>query len=158
MTDRPPPEHTSRMPWPDGFAEPRPAAALRKLAAGRGWDAECTYSRGSVPGVRKDTYRLVHVVAVRFRRGGRAGFVAYEAPVTGAPKWTAKTCLVQGFDHRPVTTGLGVTGVQEYLAESPGWTGERVNVWADVLRAKAAAQAAAAKEKAKNTPKKAKVI
>ncbi len=156
MTDWPHPEHTSRQPWPEGFKQPSAAVTLRDMAIRHGWRAELTYARGHVPGVG-DRRNLVHSVAVRFVRDGRLGYVVYEARADRKLDWVAKTFMVSGRDHWPVSVGLGVTDVKTYLVESQGWTGAQVAAWGQACRLRLTEQKVAQKAAAKARPKKAKV-
>jgi hypothetical protein len=126
------------------------------MAIRHGWRAELTYARGHVPGVG-DRRNLVHSVAVRFVRDGRLGYVVYEARADRKLDWVAKTFMVSGRDHWPVSVGLGVTDVKTYLVESQRWTGAQVAGWAQALRAKLIQQKEARKAAAKARAKKAKV-
>jgi hypothetical protein len=96
-------------------------------------------------------------VAVRFVRDGRLGYVVYEARADRKLDWVAKTFMVSGRDHWPVSVGLGVTDVKTYLVESQGWTGAQVAAWGQACRLRLTEQKVAQKAAAKARPKKAKV-
>lgn len=147
------------MPWPEGFVKPGAAVSLLGMAERHGWTGRLTYARGHVPGVG-DRKNLVHSVAVRFRDGAlaRGGYVVYEAVADGRKlAWTAKTLMVYGRDHWPVSVGLGVTEVKRYLADGRSWDSQAVLRWSQALRAELAQKKAAAAASAKARPKKAKV-
>lgn len=153
----PPPEHTSRDPWPEGFAAPSGIATLRKLAEGAGWEAHVQYARGWKWGVGTNM-ALVHSVALKLHHVGtaRAAVVVYEAKAAAEKlSWTADTVWVMGQDLSAYG-GLGVTDLKVYLAEAPGWTAEELGDWVLLRKEEAVVKAERAKAKAKTAPKKAK--
>lgn len=159
MSDWPEPEHTSAMPWPEGFVKPSAAVSLLGMAERHGWTGRLTYARGHVPGVG-ERRNLVHSVAVRFSDGAlaRGGYVVYEAVADGRKlAWVAKTLMVYGRDHWPVSVGLGVVEVKRYLTDGRSWDGNGVARWGQTLRTELARKKATAAAKAKARPAKAKV-
>ncbi len=67
---QPPPEHTTRDPWPEGFAVPSGAAGLKKKAEAAGWTALVGYSRGWRPSTGRGVFVLHHYVVVQARKPG----------------------------------------------------------------------------------------
>jgi hypothetical protein len=163
----PAPLHTSRDPWPEGFPVPLGAKSLIKLAESQGWLVAGTYAKGYVEEGRRGRTKgepvLAHSVAVRFRRRfnaghERGGWVIWESYVDLAkPDWKCRSTMVYGTDHWPVPGHLGVTQVQEYL-KAESWTGAEVARWVEAIKVRTAEMKAEATKKAKERPKKAKVI
>lgn len=163
----PAPLHTSRMPWPEGFAVPGGAKALMKVAETQGWLVAATYAKGYVAEGRRGRVKgapvLAHSVAVRFRRRfnaghERGGWATWESYVDLAKlDWRITSTMAYGTDHWPVPGHLGVTQLQEYL-KAENWTGADVARWVDAIKVKAAQAKKDQADKAKARPKKAKVV
>jgi hypothetical protein len=73
--DQPPAEHSTRDPWPDGFAVPDVVSKLKATAEASGWEARVGYSRayekrgrGNVGGEGNARWVRRHFVAVQVRR------------------------------------------------------------------------------------------
>lgn len=71
VPEAPPPEHTTRDPWPEGFAVPSGAAKLKKAAEAAGWEARVGYSRAWKAGVGRGVFHRCHYVTVQARRGSQ---------------------------------------------------------------------------------------
>jgi hypothetical protein len=114
----PPPEHSSRDPWPVTVEVPASVVALRKLAAAHGWVPSATYARGHRWGVGTNMV-LVHSVAVRLRHdgSGRAAVALWEAKVTQEEKlsWTTDAAYVWSRTAFPVE--VTVTELKKILKE-----------------------------------------
>ena len=104
---QPPAEHSSRDPWPEGFAVPRVVEDLRVGAQARGWQTATGYSRayekrgrGNVGGEGDARWVLRHFVAVQIRPGPGPFPMCraiYGADVDMDPlTWTVVSVEVQG--------------------------------------------------------------
>lgn len=99
----PPPEHTSRDPWPVGFAVPSPARSLMDVAEAAGWLTRVQYSRAAVVCRRKvdGAFQMVmerrHIVAVRLWHAGRGAHavVTWESQVKEGGKLSWSGSMVK---------------------------------------------------------------
>lgn len=115
----PPPEHTSRDPWPDGFKLPGGAASLKKLAKAHGWIVRETYSKGSVVTRKKELGTVVesrHSVAISgYLPGGDLRLaVAWEA-VTEAEKLAWKIITASAWRSGGGRVADGVDAIKKLV-------------------------------------------
>jgi len=120
----PPPECTSRDPWPVGFAVPGPARLLRERAEAAGWVTRVQYSRAAVVCLRGGAWGMErrHFVALRMWHEGRGAHavVMWESVVDALTKtgklswscaqvklWTPPGLPVDGALKRPAKPGKG---------------------------------------------------
>lgn len=115
----PPPEVSSRDPWPAEVAVPAGAAGLMKLAEGLGWTARVQYSRGYRWGVGT---ALVHihsvVVALRHLEPARFAVAGWEAkvlPEGGKLSW--KSDMAKGWALGDFPQELGVKALKEWVKD-----------------------------------------
>jgi len=104
--DRPPAEHTTRDPWPEGFDVPDVVAKLKGQAERSGWDVRVGYSRafekigtGKVGGKGTARWVRMHYIGVQVRQPEGAYLmnrVIYSAPAdVKRLTWTVNSVQVQ---------------------------------------------------------------
>lgn len=105
---RPPAEHSSRDPWPDGFAVPPVVAELRTLAESLGWEVRIGYSRAYLKqgrgyvraSGRAASWVAHHLVQVGVRRPGGVGradaWIIYRQDVGAGKGWTFRDAVAGG--------------------------------------------------------------
>lgn len=102
----PPPEHSTRDPWPEGFGTPAPVVKLITLAGAAGWEVRAGYSRawkkkgrGNVGGEGDARWVLHHFVTVQVRHlPSRTGGWCTYAAEAGAEKlaWSFHAAQANG--------------------------------------------------------------
>lgn len=101
---QPPPEHTTRDPWPEGFPVPSGAAGLKKRAEAAGWEARAGYMRAWRKGVGRGVYRLHHYVVIQARLEGRNVWARWRSPVVeGKLSWAFDAGNVNGWPADTLT-------------------------------------------------------
>jgi hypothetical protein len=138
----PPPEHTSRDPWPEDFVAPGPAVSLRLLAEKAGFTVTMTYARGYTPhAVTGRPGALRHSVAVRMihPETKRAGVAVYVSPVTKAD-WSWDTVMIWGATE-PFFPYASITDMKDWIKAR----GEVDARWYTAIRRRLADQAVKAK-------------
>lgn len=98
---RPAPEVTSWEPWPADVDKPKSLTAVQKKAESLGWQARPGYSRGSVPGVKKGTWKLREEACLWLHKAGRPRMAiswerSPESQAKGGPAWKADKVLEMG--------------------------------------------------------------
>lgn len=114
----PPPEVTSRGPWPAEIAIPAVAARLAKVAENVGWVVRVQYSRAAVVCRRGGALVLErrHFVGVVLRHESRdlRAAVVWEAPADADKlSWKVGMCMLGEAGQLPV--GIGITALKELL-------------------------------------------
>jgi hypothetical protein len=95
---RPAPEVTSLDPWPADVDKPKSLIAVQKKAESLGWQARPGYSRGSVPGAKKGTWKLREEACLWLLKAGRPRMaISWErspdSQAKGGPAWKADKAL-----------------------------------------------------------------
>lgn len=100
------PHVTSRDPWPDGVAEPKPVSALVTVAGAAGWLAVARYA------ARGDE----RTVSVRCARDGLEAVAMYRNATGRAWAWDSFKILLRGSWPRPV---YSLADFGTFLADGP---------------------------------------
>lgn len=104
---QPPAQHSTRDPWPQGFAVPAVVERLRGTAAAHGWDWRTGYSRayekrgrGNVGGTGDARWVCRHFVSIQVRAHDRDPLInraIYGADVVPGPlSWTVVSVQIAG--------------------------------------------------------------
>jgi hypothetical protein len=174
----PEPEHTSRQPVPAGVPRALGSNQLAKLAETHGWTVDLTYARGPWLAGNGTVARIAHTFAVRGRlapspgthtviqSGPHAGTGVHLLPVPprqfhalyvrpvvereAGAAWKCDHAMLLPIDPEGIFPHVSVNDLKEWISAY----GDMPPEWYEAIRARLAAQKAAAKEKAKVRPKK----
>jgi hypothetical protein len=115
----PPPEHTSRDPWPEDFKLPGGAKTLERVAKAEGWTTRVRYARGYRWGVGANLIRVHSVAVVAWSPlGGKRAVVVWEAKVgDGKLTWSAVVSAQCVPGQLPAK--VSVTALRDWIGRQP---------------------------------------
>lgn len=95
---RPVPEVTSLDPVPEGLVWPTSMGGVQRKAEALGWEVRPGYSRGSVPGQARGTWKLREEACLWMRKAGQPRLALSwermpDSQAKGGPAWKADKAL-----------------------------------------------------------------